>query len=278
MPIMPILSGLATLAGSSMAMYRCYQDDKQSRYPPNYLMMKDMMKMARKGYPVGMMMPQMMCQMIPYQTQNSMIMNTPYQQPQIAPMPMVYPQQTPQYVPYQNLYQPQQVTNMIPQQQISDMVQQIMQQLQQQQMINQLTQILQQIQSNQQRRNEYTVPPSPPPLVTPTTQSVIPQTNLCITQPPQFVFSTKPMWESSADGFVSYQQPSQPKYSPTVVMNQPMTQSYNPSLIMNQNQRMSWGDANAFSVDTSGLQSFISHLERQNQPSCPSDNYVGNVW
>lgn len=150
MPIASFVSALAALGGTGMAMVKGLRDDKQSRYPPEYLMMKDMMKMARKGYPMGMMNMGMMGMYNPYQF--------PMYQPQqfsmipVQPqMPMMY-QQQPMYQPYP-MYQQQPIPQqpvMLPTQSMmgtpqlqSDIIcqmlqQQLQMQIQQQQILNQL--------------------------------------------------------------------------------------------------------------------------------------------
>lgn len=266
MPIASIISGLTALAGSGMAVAKMIRDDKQSRYPPEYLMYKDMMKDARKygGYPLMGMMTQ----------------------PFIAPMA-----QPPQPVMIQpNLvqqilqeYQKQQLTQMI-----TNMV------------VQRIQQRLNQPQPYVPRRPDYGFgyhqypqrqygygyqPRVPPPL-------------------PTLRYVSEPMWDTPADG--GNPQPESPSYQLALVpqpipMPQPQPQPYvnqvptqpPPSVKFCQPEQfvqkpivipgggnpyqsqLSWESSNAFNVDQQGLQSFISHCN--NQPPKVPDNYVGNT-
>jgi len=301
MPIGTLVSSLATLAGSGMAVMKFVRDDKASRYPPEYLMYKDMMKMMRKGYPVGMMNPMMMCQ-----PQNQMVNPMLVQQIQamLQQQNLNGVMQNPQML-YQNPVNNQN-------QQLVTLVQQIMQQyqMQQQQNTNQVAQLLQQLQLNniqqQPRRGGVPQPVYVPP---PSAQPVIPVMNAPSNPLANFQFqmldssllASNPMWDTPADGGQPYQQP---QYPLAVIPQQiqlpppPPVQQYvprppqpafdvrwcNPAYHLNNQpvqpvvcpqQELTWENANAFSVDQTGLQSFIDRLDHQNGPP---PNYVGNVW
>lgn len=278
MPIASIISGLTALAGSGMAVAKMIRDDKQSRYPPEYLMYKDMMKDARKyGYPpMGMMM----------------------QQPFIAPMA-----QPPQPI----MVQPDLVGQILQEyqkQQLSQMI------------ANMVTQAIQKRLSQPQqmyapRRPDYGYQPQP---VQPISYGYQPRVPPPL---PNLQYYAEPMWETPADGVAVQTPPPEPSpYQLALVpkpipMPQPQPQPYvapippppqppsvkfcqpeqfvqqpqpqSPPLVMPGNGNMyqsqlSWESSNAFNVDQNGLQSFISHCD--NRPKIP-DNYVGNtldVW
>ena len=273
MPIASIISGLTALAGSGMAVAKMIRDDKQSKYPPEYLMYKDMMKDARKyGYPtMGMMQPSMMTPQV-------------IQPPQNAMLPMM--------------------TN-------GGIVQQVIQEYQKQQLKQQIVnavvqQVVQRIlcQPNQPRRYGYgygTIQPTynrpytPPPLPTLT------------------YVQQKPMWDTPADGVVPssppqpcYQLATIPKPLPmpqpcpqqmyataTVVnplpapqpipvipfrqpehlINESVVRTQPPPIVYPNQQQLRWDTPNASSVDSQGLQSFVNHLSHPKVP----DNYVGNT-
>ena len=300
MPIAPLLSGLATLAGSGMAIAKTIRDDRASRYPPEYLMYKDMMKMVRKGYPVGMM--GMMNPML-YQ-QPMMGMGMMYQQPQQIPqIPVV----NPQYVSPQ--------MNMGNQQQLLTVIQQAIQQYQQQQQTNQLVSMIQQLLVQQQPRRQFCMIPQNGYVMPQSVVQQQPQTNNLFGnfqfQMPDFsALANKQLWDTPADGGMgdSYQPaeflpmivqppmqmpppPSRPVYQPPP-QPQPQVIKYRASwvepyqAIMNEqpiqpmyvNRELTWETANAFSVDNQGLQSFINRLDQQSGTVYPRDNYIGNAW
>jgi len=310
---MPLISGIAALVGAGTAAWKHIQDDKASRYPPEYLMYKDMMKMAKKGYPVGMMNQMMNLNMMNQMNQmmmNPMLMNQMGQLMYQQPNPLMCQ-------PLQQQPQQSQMNN-----QLVLLVQQILQQcqLQQQQTTNQIAQILQQVQL-QQPKVVYTSSPVSVPSVPVTPMMnppvVNPLINFQFQMPDCSTLPTKPMWDSPADGSNTYQ-PSQyplavvkppvvqlpppppvqqPQFCMPPVVQQPVPQQkYDinwcntqealnrpvEAVICPPNQpSLSWGNPNAFSVDNTGLQSFIDYCERQNRnqhPTPPSSTYFGNGW
>lgn len=260
MALAEIISGLAALGGTAAAIVKLFRDDKQSRYPPEILQMKQMMKM---GIPPSMLI----------------------QQPQ-KPTALTYGQQP----------------------QIQNQLAQILQQYQTQQLLNQ---VLGQMNQNTPRR--MTIPLYPIPTnVYGTTSPVfqMPQLNLpqfsqpyvrpTLTAPVVAIpnVSAKPLWDSPADGgcnnvaSVQYppvvpqappvQQP-QVNHMPLPIMQQQQlsVQWYQPPrepTIQYSNRQLTWSNSNAYGVDTSGLKSFISRLDYQNNaPSSLPENYVGNT-
>lgn len=292
MPLATFLSGISSLAGSGMAMMKLIRDDKQSRYPPEYLMYKDMMKMARKGYPMGMMIPGMMYPMNPYQTQVMLPQMQMTQQPiMIQPQPIIQPQPQQQVV-----YQVPQLNTINQSQLIQSIVQNVVNKIIQQQQVNQMT--------YQPRREPfmYATPPLMPVAQSP--PQVIFPPNM---QLPTVTFDSGPMWDTSADGVAQQPPPlwlspipqplalppppqpqpvTQPK--PTTAIMQPIepvryVQVPNPPPRMEPNMSVQWCDTSMElswgtpEENKEGLKSFIEHIE--NSPkSGPPPGYYGNVW
>ena len=300
MPIASIVSGLTTLAGSGLAIAKMIQDDKQSRYPPEYLMYKDMMKDARKyGYPMmgmGMMNPMFGQPMIVQPQQ--MIQPQPIIIPQpVQQQQMLFPMMTNNGIVQQMIleYQKQQFKQQV----VNSIVQQLVQRFQQRYVMNQ-----------QPMWNQSgPVQPNYPPLS---------QRQIVITT------TSKPMWDTPADGGTGSPPPSQepcyqlatipkqlpnpqemyvtgqqrmdvvpppvspqprprprPEPIPVVPFVQP-EQFRNESVIqtrpmyqqpMTCQPELCWETPNASNVDQVGFRSFVEHLDRPRVP----ENYVGNT-
>ncbi len=126
MSITNLLSGISSIAGSLVgsgaAAVKFLRDDKDSRYPPEYLMYKDMMKQFSKypcmGFNPIMNFNQMMMGMNPFTGFNTMnqnqfvqqmlmqqLQNAMAQQVVVQPAVTVPPQGTVQYNNIQNLVQ-----------------------------------------------------------------------------------------------------------------------------------------------------------------------------
>jgi hypothetical protein len=282
MPIGPLISGLASLAGSGMAMYKCIRDDKMSRYPPEYMIYRDMMKMCQKGYPMNPMMMRMMCQ--------------PPQQPMLNPMMM--PQQNGQFCMLPTNDPNQQLVNAV-----AIALQQYQQQNQQQQLVNQIVQLI----NGMTQQNNRVVGWSPPPQ--PMVQQPIMNQNLLNNfqfQMPDFSsMATKQLWDTPADGGTgsSYQ----PIQNPPVLVRPPMNLTPPPPRVevvqppprptcqvtwcnpqemvqnpepyqhpMYVNRELTWDTPNMYSVDQQGFRSFMDRMEQRSYYS--DDGSYGNVW
>jgi hypothetical protein len=286
MPIASLLSGLATLAGSGMAMVKCIRDDKRSRYPPEYLMYRDMMKMSRKGYPMNpMMMRMMMGQQMPMMNSDGFCM-LPMQQPMI-----------------QQPIDPNQQLVVA----IAQVIQQQQQQQQQQQLVNQIVQLLSNNNTNQLRRgyvNGWTPQPMLQPVVQQTVVNPNPFGNFQFQMPDFSALANKQLWDTPADGGAP-QQSSQylpmvvqppmmmpPPQQPRVEVVQPRPQPTcqvnwcNPQEMIQHpqqyqqpiyvNRELTWDIPNMYSVDQSGFQSFMKTMEERSYYS--DDGRYGNVW
>lgn len=268
MPIASLFSGIGALVGSGLAAAKVYRDDKQSRCPPPMN--------GGYGYP------------IPYQPQQM------YQQPFVAPM--MYPPPPPVYG-YQYSYAQQPYVSPYPYQ-------------------------------------GYQQPLPPPVTPQPSIPTVDPnyelrkqifrmileklidqcleeklkqRANGCM-QPPVVITtsSSKPLWETAADGATMPQSQPTTSYSlatipKPIVIPQPQPQQMyvppapppvptvrfvqpehlinesvirtQPPVIPSQQPQLQWEVSNASNVDPQGFQSFVDHISK---PSIP-DNYVGNT-
>jgi hypothetical protein len=275
MPIGPLLSGLATLAGSGLAVVKSIRDDKRSRYPPEYMMYRDMMKMARKGYPMNpMMMQMMMGNMNPYQMQ----------------------QQT---IPFCMLPQQQMMMNN-PNQQLVNAIAQVIQQNRQQQLVNQIAQTIVGV-MNQQNMGMRQGCGLPPP---PQQNNVSPLMNFQFQMPDFSSMANKQLWDTPADGGngdsyrpaefppmviqppmampppppvqqVFVQEPVVPTCQVNWCEPQQMIQNPQPQHPMYVNRELTWDTPNMYSVDQTGFQSFMDRLERNYYSD---DGRYGNVW
>lgn len=285
MPIGPLLSGLATLAGSGLAVVKSIRDDRRSRYPPEYMMYRDMMKMARKGYPMNpMTMQMMMGNMNPY-----------YQMQQSIPFCML-PQQ-----------QPQMMVGVNPNQQLVNAIAQVIQQNQRQQMINQIAQSIVGVLQQQQNVGMVRGYGWSPPVVQQNNVNPNPLMNFQFQMPDFSSMANKQLWDTPADGGTGdTYQPAQ--YLPMVVqppMMMPPPQPQ-PQKVMVQepvvprcqvnwcepqqmiqhpeqyqqpmyvNRELTWDTPNMYSVDSQGFQSFMNRLDQQSYYS--DDGRYGNVW
>jgi len=283
---------LATLAGTAMSAYKFWQDDRQNRYPPNYLMMRDMMKISGKyGIPMNMMQPmigmqnmQYMMGMNPFPQFQFQMPQQPQFQYQIPPQPMMQPQfqfqipQMPQQVPQFQYQVPQQVPQFHFQMSQQPVTSNIVNALaQQQQMLNTACLAIQQLhQQLKLRPYQYTN--------TYTRSTYIPTTPVQ-PQPIPMSTSNQPAWESAADGSAQYPlvtvpPPIQPLPRPPVPPPvQPIPQ-YRPQpqpllganqMMLNSDNDLFWNDQSArANVDPNDLQAFVSHVV--------PDNYIGNKW
>lgn len=251
MSITNLLTGIGSLAGSLVgsgaAAVKFLRDDKDSRYPPEYLMYKDMLKQFSKypymtGFNPMMNFGQMMNmnpltgfnfmnqnqfvqqQLLLQQLQNAMAQQAIVQQPVVT----VPPQGTVQFNNIQSLVQ--------------EIVQQVLQKQQQQ---------------YEMRRQPISLPATfiqPPPLMLPMNPDPpmqIPVITIPRTTPVQPVNST-----------------------PQVIVNGRAPVPIEPvqAVSIPGGEELSWNNnRNAYSIDHNSMNSFI---EAASRPS----NYIGNVW